>query len=149
MKESKTIHNLCPTNQVICTLLTCYFNFIMQETIDIDFDIESNFGGDEDLVSEISETITNESNGKGKMSKAWQKQGQSNALVTKALQAMTIGDSNLSRQQKMTLRNSSKNTVQAKQTMEAMGWNFDPEKNRKEQVAGKYKLSMIVSMAMQ
>ena len=121
----------------------------MQETIDIDFDIESNFGGDEDLVSEISETITNESNGKGKMSKAWQKQGQSNALVTKALQAMTIGDSNLSRQQKMTLRNSSKNTVQAKQTMEAMGWNFDPEKNRKEQVAGKYKLSMIVSMAMQ
>jgi hypothetical protein len=38
----------------------------------------------------------------------------------------------------MTLRNQCNNTVQAKQTMAAMGWEFDPNKNRKEQVQGTY-----------
>ena len=71
------------------------------------------------------------------MSKTWKKQGQNNVIVAQALEALSK-DKNLSRQQKMTLRDQCNNTVQAKQTMAAMGWEFDPTKNRKEQVQGTY-----------
>ena len=71
------------------------------------------------------------------MSKTWKKQGQNNVIVAQALEALSK-DKNLSRQQKMTLRDQCNNTVQAKQTMAAMGWEFDPNKNRKEQVQGTY-----------
>ena len=101
--------------------------------------MESNYGdNDEDLISQISEDLNNGAKiGTGKMSKTWKKQGQNNVIVAQALEALSK-DKNLSRQQKMTLRNQSNNAVQAKQTMAAMGWEFDPTKNRKEQVQGKY-----------
>ena len=57
-------------------------------------------------------------------------------LVTQALEAMSLEDKNLSREQKMTLRNQSHNTLRAKQTMDALGWEFDPNKSRKEQIKG-------------
>ena len=42
----------------------------------------------------------------------------------------------LSREQKITLKKQSKNNVLAKSTMNAMGWEFDPTKNRDEQIKG-------------
>ena len=73
------------------------------------------------------------------MSKTWKKQGQNNVIVAQALEALSK-DKNLSRQQKMTLKNQCNDTVKAKQTMAAMGWEFDPTKNRKEQVQGTYRI---------
>ena len=38
--------------------------------------------------------------------------------------------------QRITLKKQSKNNVLAKSTMDAMGWEFDPTKNRDEQIKG-------------
>ena len=106
--------------------------------------MESNYGdNDEDLISQISEDLNGTKIGSGPISKTWKKQGQNNVIVAQALQALS-NDKNLSRQQKLTLRNQCNNTVQAKQTMAAMGWEFDPNKNRKEQVQGKYLFQVLI-----
>ena len=49
---------------------------------------------------------------------------------------MSMEDKNLSMEQKRTLRNQSSNAIRAKQTMDALGWEFDATKNRKEQIKG-------------
>jgi hypothetical protein len=52
--------------------------------------VESNYGdNDEDLISEISESLNGAKIGTGSMSKTWKKQGQSNVIVAQALQALS------------------------------------------------------------
>ena len=52
-------------------------------------------------------------------------------LSTQALEAMK-----LEKQQQMSLKNQAFTTILAKQGMEAMGWKFDPNKSRAEQIKG-------------
>ena len=68
---------------------------------------------------------------KGAFSKTWQKQGQNNVLVSQALEALK-----LPKKQQMTLKNQALTTLLAKQGMEEMGWKFDPNKSRADQIKG-------------
>ena len=49
---------------------------------------------------------------------------------------MALQDKTLSREQKITLKNQSINTILAKQTLDALGWEWDPTKSREEQIKG-------------
>ena len=63
------------------------------------------------------------------MSKAWKKQGQTNVLVSKALDALK-----LDKKESIKLKNQAMNTLLAKQAMEEMGWKFDICKSRMDQL---------------
>ena len=56
---------------------------------------------------------------------------QNNVLVSQALEALK-----LPKKQQMTLKNQALTTLLAKQGMEEMGWKFDPNKSRADQIKG-------------
>ena len=80
-------------------------------------------------ITEINTNIAN-------FNKQWKKHGKSPYIVTQALEAMALQDKTLSREQKITLKNQSINTILAKQTIDALGWEWDPTKSREEQIKG-------------
>ena len=66
----------------------------------------------------------------------WKKQGRNNFVISQALEAMALEDKSLSREQKLTLKSQAYKAIECKKTMEAMGWEFDPNKTRDEQIKG-------------
>ena len=57
--------------------------------------------------------------------------------VNQALEAMALEDKSLSREQKITLKNKCADTIAVKQTLDALGWDFDPNMSREQQIKGK------------
>jgi hypothetical protein len=82
-------------------------------------------------VAGFTDNLKKEGVKKGAFSQTWQKQGHNNVLVSQALDALK-----LPKKQQMTLKNQALTTLLAKQGMEEMGWKFDPNKSRADQIKG-------------
>ena len=59
---------------------------------------------------------------------------------------MALQDKSLSREQKLTLKGQAYKALECKKTMEAMGWEFDPNKTRDEQIKGMTIIKLIYKM---
>ena len=102
----------------------------LQEKIDISYGIDDEYGEEGDLVSELSQKLKKEEpTCYQEVSHSWQKQGRNNFLVSQALGAMKI-DRHIS------LKSKSQELIFAKQSMNALGWKFDPNKSKEEQIIG-------------
>ena len=92
--------------------------------------MDDEYGEEGDLVSELSQKLRNEEpTTYQEVSNSWKKQGRNNFLVSQALDAMTIDRT-------VSLKSKTQELILAKHSMNAMGWKFDPNKSKEEQIIG-------------